>query len=73
MSAARGRRRAGVPPAVVQKIEHERRRLQRVSAVLACLTTAAMYDEEIDAADVATVARELLDAAIDGLDSVELR
>lgn len=58
---------------VVEIIERERRNLQRASAVLASLTVAVMYEEDqIAADDVAYVAREVIDRAVDALDQVEL-
>lgn len=60
--------------AVVEVIERERRNLQRASAVLASLSVACMYEEKrIAAGDVAYVARQLIDAATEALDRVELR
>lgn len=55
------------------RIEDERRRLQRASAILVGAVLAA--NEHVDAhviADASVVARELIDAAVDGLDMVEL-
>lgn len=60
--------------AVIDVIERERRNLQRASAVLASLSVACMYEEKrIAAGDVAYVARQLIDAATEALDRVELR
>jgi hypothetical protein len=59
---------------VLDVIERERRNLQRASAVLASLSVACGRDErDIDAGDVADVAKELIDGVTDALDSVELR
>ena len=56
-------------------IEGERRNLQRACALLDCLQIAALYDDEkeIEAGDVAYVARGLVSSAMDALDRVELR
>lgn len=55
------------------RIETERRRLRRASAVLACLVIAANEDtEDVDCGDVALVVRGLIDTAVAALDSVEL-
>ena len=65
--------RDGIGQAVAEVIERERRNLQRASAVLASLTVAVMYEEDqIAADDVAYVAREVIDAAVEALDLVEL-
>ena len=54
-------------------IERERRNLQRASAVLASLSVSLEYlKDQVDAGDIADVARELIDGATDALDSVEL-
>jgi hypothetical protein len=54
-------------------IERERRNLQRASAVLASLTVSLEYlKDQIDAGDIADVARELIDGATEALDRVEL-
>ena len=59
---------------VLDVIERERRNLQRASAVLASLSVAVGRDErDIDAGDVADVAKELIDGVTDALDSVQLR
>lgn len=54
------------------KIESERRRLQRACAVLTCLQCACDEEIEVDAGDVAHVARELVLAALQGLDTAML-
>lgn len=60
--------------AVFEVIERERRNLQRASAVLASLTVSLEYlKDQIDAGDIADVARELIDGATEALDCVELR
>jgi len=54
-------------------IERERRNLQRASAVLASLTVSLEHvKDQIDAGDIADVARELIDGATEALDRVEL-
>lgn len=72
-----GRRRMkkdGFEQAVVDVIERERRNLRRASAVLASLTISLEYlKDQIDAGDIADVARELIDGATEALDRVELR
>ena len=58
---------------VLDVIERERRNLQRASAVLASLTVSLEYlRDQIDAGDIADVARELIDGATEALDRVEL-
>ena len=60
--------------AVVDVVERERRNLRRASAVLASLTVSLEYlKDQIDAGDIADVARELVDGATEALDRVELR
>ena len=59
---------------VIELIERERRNLRRASAVLASLTVSLEYlRDQIDAGDIADVARELIDGAMEALDRVELR
>ncbi len=54
-------------------IERERRNLRRASAVLASLSVSLEYlKDQIDAGDIADVARELIDGATEALDRVEL-
>ena len=66
-------RKDGIGRAVEAVIERERRNLMRASAVLASLTVAVMYDEDqVSADDVAYVAREIVDRAVEALDLVEL-
>jgi hypothetical protein len=58
---------------VLDVIERERRNLQKASAVLASLTVSLEYlKDQIDAGDIADVARELIDGAMEALDRVEL-
>jgi len=58
---------------VLDVIERERRNLQRASAVLASLTVSLEHlKDQIDAGDIADVARELIDEATEALDRVEL-
>jgi len=62
-----------VERSVLDVIERERRNLQRASAVLASLTVSLEYlKDQIDAGDIADVARELIDGATEALDRVEL-
>ena len=62
-----------VERAFLDVIERERRNLQRASAVLASLTVSLEYlKDQIDAGDIADVARELIDGATEALDRVEL-
>jgi hypothetical protein len=59
---------------VTDVIERERRNLRRASAVLASLSVSLEYlKDQIDAGDIADVARELIDGATEALDRVELR
>ena len=59
---------------VIELVERERRNLRRASAVLASLTVSLEYlKDQIDAGDIADVARELIDGAMEALDRVELR
>lgn len=59
---------------ICQRIEAERRRLQKASAVLACLVYSANHDApDIDAGDVASVVRDLIDRAVLALDAVDLQ
>jgi len=58
---------------VLDVIERERRNLQRASAVLASLTVSLEHlKDQIDAGDIADVARELIDGVTEALDRVEL-
>ena len=59
--------------AVVDVVERERRNLRRASAVLASLTVSLEdLKDQVDAGDIADVARELIDGAMEALDRVEL-
>ena len=58
---------------VIDVIERERGNLRRASALLASLTVSLEYlKDQIDAGDIADVARELIDGVTEGLDRVEL-
>ena len=58
---------------VLDVIERGRRNLQRASAVLASLSVAVGRDErDIDAGDVADVARQLIEGTTEALDRMEL-
>ena len=58
---------------VLDVIERERRNLHRASAVLASLSVSLEYlKDQIDAGDIADVARELVDDVMEALDRVEL-
>jgi hypothetical protein len=58
---------------VIELIERERRNLRRASAVLAALTISLeCLKDQIDAGDIADVARELVDGVMEALDRVEL-
>jgi hypothetical protein len=59
---------------VIDVIERERRNLRRASAVLASLSVSLEHlKDQIDAGDIADVARELIDGATEALDRVELQ
>jgi hypothetical protein len=59
---------------ILDVIDRERRNLQQASAVLASLSVAVGRDErDIDAGDVADVARQLADGVTDAPDRLELR
>lgn len=71
------------PPAVVpatkcipakrqEVLQREMRRLQKALAVLTCMREAALYEVEVDLADVAAVACDLVDKALYELDLAEL-
>ena len=54
MSAGEGEEGAAdLSPKVIRAIERERRRLDRATALLKCLTVVSMYDDAIDAGGVA--------------------
>lgn len=56
-----------------EKIEHQRGRLQKASAILLCAVLATHEGIGADVvADAAVIARELVDAAVVALDAVEL-
>lgn len=58
---------------VIDAIERERRNLRRASAVLASLSVSTEYlRDQIDAGDIADVARQLIDGVTDALDRVQL-
>jgi len=57
---------------VEKVIQREMRRLQKALAVLTCLREAALYEVEVDYADVAAVACDLVDKALYELDSAGL-
>lgn len=56
-----------------EKLENERRRLQKVSAILTCAVWAANHDVEADYGDVLSAVRELVDQAVVALDTTSLR
>ena len=58
---------------VIDVIERERRNLRRASAVLASLSVSLEYlKDQIDAGDIADVARQLIDGVTEALDRVQL-
>jgi hypothetical protein len=59
---------SGMPANAKQVVQRECRRLQQALAVLTCLREAAEYDVEVDLADVAAVACDLVDKALYELD-----
>lgn len=72
-SGRAGTKKDVLGPDVIELIERERRNLRRASAVLASLTVSLEYlRDQIDAGDIADVARELIDGATEALDRVEL-
>lgn len=58
----------GIPGKIEQVVQRECRRLQKALAVLTCLREAAEHDVEVDLADVAAVACDLVDKALYELD-----
>lgn len=58
----------GIPAKVEEVIQREMRRLQKALAVLTCLREAALYEVEVDYADVAAVACDLVDKALYEMD-----
>jgi len=63
----------GIPPKTESVIRGEIRRLQKALAVLTCLREVALYEVEVDLADVAAVACDLVDKTLYELDMVGLR
>lgn len=61
-----------MPQAAAAAIERERLRLQKASALLACLAFAANHDANIDAGSIAAVVSDLIDLTLERLDSVTL-
>lgn len=59
----------GIPAKAAEVIQSEMRRLQKALAVLTCLREAALHDVEVDYADVAAVACDLVDKALYEMDS----
>jgi hypothetical protein len=73
-SGRRGTKKDVLGLDVIDVIERERRNLRRASAVLAALSVSLEWlKDQIDAGDIADVARELIDGATEALDRVELR
>lgn len=78
-STKRGRRKAKphvkkVSAEIIRdRIEEERRRLQRARAILVAAQQSAMHGAECDYCDIMAVATDLIDAAVEALDSVALR
>lgn len=76
MSRAKGKRAIKVAQAdqLRERIEAERRKLQRASAVLLALVYSSDNGLETEqASDVASVALDLIEQALAGLDSVALK
>jgi hypothetical protein len=72
-SGRRGTKKDVLGLDVIDVIERERRNLRRASAVLASLCGSLEYlKDQIDPGDIADVARELIDGAMEALDRVEL-
>lgn len=62
-----------VPDLIRKCIEAERRRLQKASSVLASMEFSVNHEaDHVDPGDVASVARDLVDKAVNALDVVEL-
>lgn len=57
---------------VQDRIDAERRRLQRAQAILICATWAANHDVESDYGDVMAAVNDMIEEAVDALDSVNL-
>ena len=62
----------GIPAKTEKVLQRETRRLQKALAVLTCLREAALYEVEVDYADVAAVACDLVDKVLYELDSAGL-
>lgn len=54
------------------RIDTQRRRLQKAQAILICAVHASIHDLEADYGDIMSVAVDLIDDAVNALDSVEL-
>lgn len=54
------------------RIDTQRRRLQKAQAILICAVHACIHDLEADYGDIMSVAVDLIDEAVNALDSVEL-
>ena len=54
------------------RIDTQRRRLQKAQAILICAVHASIHDSEADYGDIMSVAVDLIDDAVNALDSVEL-
>lgn len=61
-----------IPAKRAEVLQREMRRLQKALAVLTCMREAALYEVEVDLADVAAVACDLVDKALYELDLAEL-
>jgi hypothetical protein len=79
MATAKSNRPPGEPGSedfsrtITERIEIERRRLQKASAVLTCLVYCVNHEaDDVDAADVASVVIKLINRAVLALDSVKL-
>jgi hypothetical protein len=74
--APRSRSKASIGKALSEpiqiKINVTRRRLQRASAVLRCLTVASDEGAEFDVSDVAAAVRDIVDHAVDALEPINL-
>lgn len=55
-----------------QRIDAQRRRLQKAQAILVCAVHACIHDLEADYGDIMSVAVDLIDEAVNALDSLEL-
>lgn len=74
LKVATARKTAARAPtqSIQQRIEMERRQLQRATAVLACLALAFDQELEVDFGDVANVAKNLILDALRALDVIAL-